>query len=270
MTCDHLILVLDCSGSMGNQKRDIINGVNEMIKEQRKVEPHRNKDIIFDIIKFNDVVQHFCSKSLTNVDFIGEKDYSPSGSTALFDAIGSTIGRYRDEKDVVMVIATDGQENSSREFSFKEITKLIGDCKENKNWKFIYLSEDIDTFSQGSSLGFNNSSGAYNVRLGEEKIGKTLSNGACNTSIGAVRLGKQADMSTFGTTSGSGNIPIVRPNQPQGIYGNVPIGRSNQPIGRSNHPIGMSNQPKGFGANSTHASNIALGRNATIGNSRFV
>src|SRR5574344_2560962 len=69
------------------------------------------------------------------VSTITEKEYCVGGSTALLDAIGMTIHKignaqrhtaddYRAEK-VMFVIITDGEENSSREYSSERIKQMI-------------------------------------------------------------------------------------------------------------------------------------------------
>ena len=78
----------------------------------------------------------------------------PDGCTALFDAIGETLNRYSKERNVVDVIATDGMENSSKHYNYRQIGKMVSDYQQEKNWKFVYLSENIDQFDQGCSVGF--------------------------------------------------------------------------------------------------------------------
>lgn len=88
---------------------------------------------------------------------ITNKDYSPDGTTALLDAMGSTIlsmkKRTRKKDKVLFVINTDGEENASREFTNEDVKKLIKECEAKRNWKFIFIGANIDSFAIGGNLG---------------------------------------------------------------------------------------------------------------------
>lgn len=178
----HLILVLDESGSMHSQKSDIVGGVNSMIEQQRNMISDRS--CMLTIVKFSDFVRPLRHEHLHQVPFMTDADYNPSGSTALFDAICSTIEKYKEEKDVVMVIATDGQENASKTHTRGNVTRMIADQREHKNWDFIYLSEDVDTFSQGNSMGLSNSTrGAFNCAVGKGGLDKAFRQQSFNVAM---------------------------------------------------------------------------------------
>ncbi len=83
----------------------------------------------------------------------------PRGSTPLFDAIGlaiyslQNIDTFSDDKKV-LVIVTDGRENSSREYNYADISEMIKE-KEESGWLIIYLGADHDVFKQARSLNFS-------------------------------------------------------------------------------------------------------------------
>ena len=81
----------------------------------------------------------------------------------LLDAIGRTIHKignaqkhtaqdYRAEK-VMFVIITDGEENSSREYSAEKIKALIERQKEKYGWEFIFLGANIDAVQTAGRFG---------------------------------------------------------------------------------------------------------------------
>ena len=87
------------------------------------------------------------------------------GTTALLDAIGSTIHKiiqvqrstaedYRADK-VMFVIITDGAENSSREYSVGQVKAMIEHEKEKYGWEFIFLGANIDAVSTAKHFGIN-------------------------------------------------------------------------------------------------------------------
>lgn len=193
MYSSHIILIIDQSGSMSCQKDNIINGINEMIKQQRGIHSSRSNEIVFDIVKFSYTVEFNKSETLMGISFITYKDYVPGGLTALYDAIGTTINRYKEEKNVIVVIATDGLENASRKYNYKQIADMITTCTEEKKWKFIYLSEDIDTFKQGNDIGITN-----NTAVGSQNLGLTFTSGNYNVAIGHALSTGIVDLSNVG------------------------------------------------------------------------
>lgn len=185
-----LVLLLDSSGSMSSQKNDIIGGVNETIKIQREAEPAENLSTFFNIITFSDYASAPQEHTLASVPFLTDKSYIPGGSTALYDAMGSTIDKYKNEYGVIFIVATDGEENASRTYTYKQIVDSVKNLREKQNWNFIYLSEDIDTFKQGDAIGI--SSQAYNcnnLMTEKSKLGTGLKSFACQEAITNMRKG---------------------------------------------------------------------------------
>lgn len=167
-----IVLLVDESGSMSSQRFEVISGINDMIRQQRELQ---DEPIEFTVVKFNTIVENVSSGLLDNIDYFTSVDYIPRGGTALYDAIGSTINKYIDETNNIMIIVTDGQENSSREFSRTQMVSLIDNQQQTKNWNFIYLSEDPTTVKQGVSMGITNSKiGCSNTCVGQRKSGKAI------------------------------------------------------------------------------------------------
>ena len=144
-----VVFLLDRSGSMGGIENDTIGGYNSYLESQRKnnvkvttVLFDDRYEMLYDRVDIKDV------KKLTN------KEYYVRGCTALLDAIGKTIA-YMDSKNakkVLFVITTDGLENASKEFKKDTIKKMI---ETHKNWEFIYIGADINSFDEGASIGIN-------------------------------------------------------------------------------------------------------------------
>merc|ERR1711941_31086 len=61
--------------------------------------------------------------------------------------------QYRNEKDNIMVIITDGMENSSRKFTQTQVQKLIKEYTDEKGWIFHYLGANQGAWSVGQSIG---------------------------------------------------------------------------------------------------------------------
>lgn len=64
----------------------------------------------------------------------------------------NTADDYRAEK-VMFVIITDGEENSSREYSAEKVKAQIQRQKEKYNWEFIFLGANIDAVETAGRFG---------------------------------------------------------------------------------------------------------------------
>lgn len=168
-----IVIVLDESGSMESIKEDMKNAINSLVTEQQQI---KGRPSTFTLVKFNDKVNRVIkNKPLEDINMLSSEDYKPNGSTALYDCIGDTIEWFRNEKDVLMVIVTDGQENASRSFSKNEVNRMIENKKKNNNWTYVYLSNDLKTASQGDNIGCKTSEYATNAMIDQAEFGSYVS-----------------------------------------------------------------------------------------------
>lgn len=150
----HIVMILDESDSMNNIRDDIINSVNEFIKEQRDL---KNDSAVLSLIKFNNKINKiYCRASLKNICDFSKDNYNPNNNTALYDAIGKTITEFSNENNICVIIITDGEENFSSDFSRHQILSMIED-KKKVGWNFIYLSADLSLIEQGENIGITRS-----------------------------------------------------------------------------------------------------------------
>ena len=159
-----IVFILDRSGSMGGLENDTIGGYNSMIEKQKKEEGEAYiSTILFD----NETEVLHDRVPLDKVEPITEKEYFVRGSTALLDAIGSAINhignihKYARDEDVpektLFIITTDGMENSSREYSYDKVRKMVVRQKVKYNWEFIFLGANIDAVSVADRFGVDKS-----------------------------------------------------------------------------------------------------------------
>ena len=150
-----LVFLLDKSGSMYSAVSDTIGGFNSFIEKERKKNPKTHVTCVLFDTEFKVL---YARKPITEVDELTEREYFADGCTALLDAIGTTVNRMEREvdNDVLFVITTDGLENSSREFSKSDIKNMIA----NKDWEFLFIGADIDSYEEAFSLGIDESRAA--------------------------------------------------------------------------------------------------------------
>jgi hypothetical protein len=154
----HIICILDRSGSMAGIMSDSIGGFNTFLKQQKELPDEATITVALFDDRYELIYDNI---DIKKAEELTSKIWYPRGSTALYDAIGKTIfydiatfEKHGNEKPakVLVCIVTDGQENSSREYSLGAIKDLIKGCEKN-NWNFIYLAANQDAFSVGQSFG---------------------------------------------------------------------------------------------------------------------
>jgi hypothetical protein len=133
-----IVLLLDESEYMKPNKNFYINGINSLIREQKKVNPNGN----FSLIKFNTLFRTLCidSKIHTLPEFTSEY-YNPCGMSSLYDAIGHVMNlKYVNEKkEVIIIILTNGQDNRSSDYELTSISDEVEHLK-NIGWSFVYIT----------------------------------------------------------------------------------------------------------------------------------
>lgn len=180
-------VLLDRSGSMDKVRMDTIGGFNSFIEEQKKDEVN---DIRLSLYQFDDNYQvDYENQSIKIAPALSEKTFVPHGWTALYDAIGKTMKsmgeRYskmseedRPEK-VIFVVITDGEENSSTEYSFDDVKTMIEHQQSKYNWKVIFLGSELKTVNQAKSMGVSsgNTLNYKNNSRGISAMYKSMSRG---------------------------------------------------------------------------------------------
>ena len=165
-------VILDKSGSMGSVRDDTIGSFNTYVDSQ--------KDARFSVTLFDTLVTKRCiNKPAKNIEKLTRETYKTSGCTALYDAVGQTLVSVQSQKKhlpekVLFVIITDGEENSSREFTREKIIDMIDKARTEDGFEFVFLGADMDAWAVGHSFGvvntFNYTNTPDGVRYMTDKI----------------------------------------------------------------------------------------------------
>lgn len=155
-----LVIIIDKSGSMHGLEQDVIGGYNALLEEQKK----EGKTVVTTIF-FNSEV-HFVheEKDIAEIKPLDGRSYVPSGCTALLDAIGDGIGyvkaRHAKRKEdelpahTIFSIMTDGLENASKEYTYKQIKSMI-ELQKKCGWEFLFQAANIDVEHEAHRLGID-------------------------------------------------------------------------------------------------------------------
>lgn len=155
-----LVFILDRSGSMAGLEADTIGGFNAMLEKQKQEAGSANvTTVLFDnrYELLHDRIDIRGVRPMTN------REYYVRGSTALLDALGSTISKivnvqrntareFQADK-VLFVITTDGLENASREYTYDQVRNMVERQKREYGWEFLFLGANIDAIATARRFG---------------------------------------------------------------------------------------------------------------------
>lgn len=155
-----LVFILDRSGSMSGLEKDTIGGFNSMIEKQKK----EDGEVIVSTVLFDDHMKVIHDRvPMEQIKKLTDKDYYVGGCTALLDAMGNAIKHINqvqkslpeDEQPekTMFIITTDGQENSSHDFTYDKIKKMVEKKQAKKHWEFLFLGANIDAIGTAAGLG---------------------------------------------------------------------------------------------------------------------
>lgn len=191
-----IIFLLDRSGSMQGLEKDTIGGFNGMLTKQK----HIGEEAYVTTALFDDAFEMLHKHvKIQDVPALTDQDYTVRGATALLDAIGRTIAQVNETQNglplkdkarkIIFIITTDGEENSSHQFSLQQIQKLISKQKE-LGWDFIFLGANIDAIQTAQSLGLQESDA---VDFIADSTGTHVTYEAMSAAITSIReTGKRA------------------------------------------------------------------------------
>lgn len=157
-----MVFILDRSGSMASLRSDVVDSINTLIEEQKKLPG----EATFTLVVFNDTIEKIIDNvPIQDVKILNDSDFKPSGMTAMNDAICITIDEVGDRlakmpeserpEKVSVAILTDGEENFSTKFTLEDVQQRVYHQKDVYSWDFIYLGANQDAILSGSKMGLN-------------------------------------------------------------------------------------------------------------------
>lgn len=169
----HVCFVIDESSSMYASVSDVVEGFKKIVDEQRA---NTEGICAISVFRFASVARS-ADFIMRDVDKVSNSlRYNPSGCTALYDGVGTAIDEIgkvlsdmpedqRPEKNLI-VIMTDGEENSSREYQPSRIREMIKHQEEKYNWTFLYIGTDISNTKDADRIGISRKMGSVRSKLG--------------------------------------------------------------------------------------------------------
>lgn len=156
---NYVALVIDESGSMCRLKSKVKTLVEGVLKSFRETDKKYGQNTFVSIVKFNTKSTIVCVNRPVTDSLHKELDYRPAGGTALWDGFGCAVNlieNYVEKANSAgaIVVITDGEENSSANYSEFQVRNLIKNKQKQGQWTLAF---------QVPQNGFNLLTGQFGI-----------------------------------------------------------------------------------------------------------
>jgi uncharacterized protein YegL len=205
-----IYFVLDRSGSMYSCVTDTIGGFSSFVDKQKQDNP----DGTMSLFLFNDTVDNiYKNKPIKDVEKLTNESYFPAGSTSLCDAIGKTIKfaeKDTQNENKIIVILTDGFENTSKKYTKAHINDLIDHHK--SKWQFVFLAANQDAIQTAYGFGIAPASA---MTFGQQQVGEAFE--GLSAAIGRQVTGESQTVEFSGLERARSCAPAVSGSPQKGL-----------------------------------------------------
>jgi hypothetical protein len=191
-----ILVVLDRSGSMNDCRDEAINGFNKFLSDQKALPG----ECSFSLMLFDNVIEDpVVDQPIALVSPLNYDTFVPRGMTALYDAVGTMVNRHNSKHNpnvkTILVILTDGEENSSHKYNKASVGKLIKDVENEYGWETLFLGSGFNVDAVANDIGVKSMN---RMKFDTSKLGQTMgSYTVASASASAYRMGNAAvNMST--------------------------------------------------------------------------
>jgi len=193
-----IAFLLDETGSMGSVRDATISGFNEYVDTVKGKHPDALLSLrLFSTEKYDKVTE---LTPLPLAPRMSYDNYKPSGGTPLYDCVARLIretetatAALKPVPEVLFVIMTDGEENSSREFNRERIFRLISE-KTEAGWTFVFLGANQDAWQVGQSIGVHQASAmTYDATTAGTRANFAMMSEATNRHMDKRKMARSAN-----------------------------------------------------------------------------
>ena len=159
--CVFNLIIVDESGSMSVIREQAFAGMNETLQTVRRMQekyPDTEQRVTLVTFDSEHTKWHYDNVLAADTKNLDWKAYSPSAATPLYDAMGKAISKVsaqiEEGANVLVTVITDGEENSSVEWTLKMIRSMIEKLKK-QNWTFTLIGTDnldVETMAQSFAI----------------------------------------------------------------------------------------------------------------------
>ena len=142
------LIIVDESGSMSIIRRQAFTGMNETLQTVRQMQqkfPDQEQRVTLVTFDTGHTTWHYDNQPASHTRDLSWKAYCPGGGTPLYDAMGAAISKVNAQisegDNVLVTVITDGEENSSVEWTLKMVRTMIEKLKK-QGWTFTLIGTD--------------------------------------------------------------------------------------------------------------------------------
>jgi len=187
----HVAFVMDHSGSMSFQQKLALDNYNEQLASLKRKSNESGIETYVTLVEFdNRIIVKYEDRLIDEIK--PETDYWTEGLTSLNDAIfkGTSLLKKSmkndtcEDKSALIIIMTDGHENSSKEFAGDKganfLKKEIEKLEKTDEWTFTFMGAGIDVqatavaglgMGRGNTISFSADSAVFKMSGGSVKNG---------------------------------------------------------------------------------------------------
>lgn len=156
------LIILDKSGSMSSIAGAAIMGFNKTIEGIREAqERYKNtQEHYVSLLTFCNCAKTYVYENVpvAEVAQLTSREYRPCCGTPLYDAMGMSLSRLLGQiqnlpnATAAVTVITDGLENSSHEYSGRDIKALVERLQNEEGWNFAYIGTNQDVEAAAASI----------------------------------------------------------------------------------------------------------------------
>lgn len=173
----HSYVLLDRTGSMEPIWSEALSSVNAYADGLASLDggPRVDADITLAVFDAQEGLQFDVLRDgvdAQNWHDVTNREVSPRGMTPLYDAIGRIVSLAEKDKPekAVIVIMTDGEENSSQEMT-KVAAKAALDRVRAKGWEVVFLGAEFSNFDDAEGVG---QSSSRNMAVSKDQLSDSM------------------------------------------------------------------------------------------------
>jgi hypothetical protein len=173
----HSYILLDRTGSMEPIWSEALSSVNAYADGLATLDggPRVDADITLAVFDAQEGLQFEVLRDevdAQNWHDVTNREVSPRGMTPLYDAIGRMVSLAEKDKPekAVIVIMTDGAENSSKEMT-KTSAKAALDRVRAKGWEVVFLGTEFSNFDDATGVG---QSSSRNMAVSKDQLSDSM------------------------------------------------------------------------------------------------
>ena len=144
---NRVVFVIDRSGSMDCITNDSLKSLNDNIKALREAASQSGQEYRISVVTFDSQIETIRSnQDSQTIEPVRRNEIAARGMTALYDATGSAINSLKiayiapgEDTAYLVIVITDGQENSSRQFSKYSLKDLMRKVTATDRWTLTFL-----------------------------------------------------------------------------------------------------------------------------------